>query len=587
MLALAAPPVAAAGTGADLPSEELTPPPAAQAGLTERQAIARFTAHEKVRDWLDRYPPDPSTDGSFDADERSWTVRVWSGEAGQIAEGEVDDRTGAVTEAWTGPQVAWRMARGSPGAFGGREINRPLVWLAFCIAFLLGLADLRRPLRIRNLDLLALLSFSISLWFFNRGEVFWSVPLAYPPLLYLAARLTWLGVRGRRGEGRGATSVWPTWALVGATVFLLGFRVGLNVEASNVIDVGYSGVVGAHRIAEGESPYGNFPTREGRDCEEPDEDGDVRDHIQTNGRCETANERGDTYGPVAYEAYLPGYALLGWDGRWDGAVGARHLPAAHFTSLLWDALCLVGLALVGLRFGGRRLAAVLAFAWAAYPFTQYASSANTNDAIMPALLVWGFWLATVPAARGAFAALAGWTKFASLVVLPLWWRYGRDGSRRRGGSAFVAGFAVATAAAFSVLLLEPDPLHASRVFVERTVAWQVDRESPFSLWDWGQYHAAGIPDLAWLQRVLQVALVAAALALAWVPRRLSPFRLAAFTGALLVGFQIVLTHWSYLYIPWFFPFAAFALLATGGRPAPAAAPPEASGHQARELVAAG
>jgi hypothetical protein len=35
------------------------------------------------------------------------------------------------------------------------------------------------------------------------------------------------------------------------------------------------------------------------------------------------------------------------------------------------------------------------------------------------------------------------------------------------------------------------------------------------------------------------------------------------TGALLIGFELVLTHWFYLYIPWFFPFVAFALLAHG------------------------
>jgi hypothetical protein len=61
--------------------------------------------------------------------------------------------------------------------------------------------------------------------------------------------------------------------------------------------------------------------------------------------------------------------------------------------------------------------------------------------------------------------------------------------------------------------------------------------------------------------VLQVALVAGALALGWWPRRRSPLRLAALTAALLVGFELVLTHWFYLYLPWFFPFAAFALLA--------------------------
>ena len=60
---------------------------------------------------------------------RDWTVKVWSGDAGQIALGKVDDVTGVVTEAWTGPQVAWKMARGDNGAFGGKKINTPAVWL--------------------------------------------------------------------------------------------------------------------------------------------------------------------------------------------------------------------------------------------------------------------------------------------------------------------------------------------------------------------------------------------------------------------------------------------------------------------------
>src|ERR671935_5518 len=90
--------------------------------------------------------------------------------AGVIAlgAGKVGAPGGAVLEAWTGPQVAWKMARGYPGAFGGKEINSAALWLGFCALFFLGLADLRRPLSLRNLDLLALLSFSISLWYFNR-----------------------------------------------------------------------------------------------------------------------------------------------------------------------------------------------------------------------------------------------------------------------------------------------------------------------------------------------------------------------------------------------------------------------------------
>jgi len=130
--------------------------------------------------------------------------------------------------------------------------------------------------------------------------------------------------------------------------------------------------------------------------------------------------------------------------------------------------------------------------------------------------------------------------------------------------AFVGGFALATIAAFSVLLLDAHPIHAAHTFYERTLRTQITRESPFSLWDWAQYHARGIPDLHVVQWVLEGLLVLAAVAAAFVPRTKTLLQLAALTGALLIGFELVLTHWFYLYIPWFFPFVAFAVLATDG-----------------------
>src|SRR5205085_4883672 len=111
-------------------------------------------------------------------------------------------------------------------AFGGRKINSYGVWLGFCVVFLVGLGNFRRPLSWRNLDLLMLLSFSVSLWFFNRGNVFAAVPLAYPPLAYLLARCAWIGVTGRAVSGR---IVWPYWVLLAGAVFLAGFRLGLNI----------------------------------------------------------------------------------------------------------------------------------------------------------------------------------------------------------------------------------------------------------------------------------------------------------------------------------------------------------------------
>ena len=79
----------------------------------------------------------------------------------------------------------------------------------------------------------------------------------------------------------------PHHVLLWALVFLVGFRIGLNVIDSNVIDVGYSGVIGADRIADGDALYdGEFA---------PD------------------NQSGNVYGPVAYLAYVPWEQLLPWE----------------------------------------------------------------------------------------------------------------------------------------------------------------------------------------------------------------------------------------------------------------------------------
>jgi hypothetical protein len=556
-------------------------PAATKPKLTKQRATAIFLADPKVAHWLRHYPAKTrSTEATFKTGYGRWTIKVWTSvdKVGEVATGRVDDATGSVIEAWTGPQVAWKMARGYDGAFGGKQINSARIWLAFCLAFLIGLVDFRRLLSLRNLDLLALVSFSVSLWYFNKGHVFTSVPLVYPPLLYLLGRMVWSGWRGRGGVE--ARPVWPIWLLAAAAVFLAGFRIGLNVEDSNVIDVGYSGVVGADRISHGQSPYGHFPV-EGKlkACGPADEDGEIRDRIQTNGRCESANPQGDTYGPVAYEAYLPGYWLFGWSGKWDD------LPAAHFASVVFDALCMLGLALVGRRFGGTRLAVTLAFAWVAWPFTQYVSSSNTNDALPALFLIWGFWLVTSPPARGAFTALAAWTKFAPLLVAPLWASYPDARARPREKVVFLGAFVGVTVAAFSILLLEPNPLHAARVFYDRTVKWQIGRDSPFSIWDWRQYRA-GLPDLHVLQRVLEALLVLGAVAAYFLPRRKTARQLAALTAALLIGFELVLTHWFYLYLPWFFPFVALVVMTAESETVRAEVPVRRD-REARALVAAG
>ena len=172
--------------------------------------------------------------------------------------------------------------------------------------------------------------------------------------------------------------------------------------------------------------------------------------------------------------------------------------------------------------------------------------------------MWGFWLASSPAARGVATALAAWTKFASLIVAPLWLTY-PSGLRRAPSLRFAPRSSCATCSRSPILLLEPSLRDTLRTFWDRTVGFQFDRDSPFSIWDWGQYHARGIPDLASAQTVVQVCTIVLAGVAAVVPRRKGPLELAALTASLLLAFELSLTHWFYLYLPWVLPFVLLAL----------------------------
>ena len=157
-------------------------------------ATAVFVATPKVARWLERYPRATRTETArYLPGPRVWQVRVYSGEAGEIARGRVSI-SGEVVQAWVGPEVVWPLALGN--GLGG-VLNDPLVWLSMCLVFFLGLANLRRPLSLRNLDLLVFLSFSVYLLFFNQGRVFASALAAALPFAYLIARCAWIGGTNR------------------------------------------------------------------------------------------------------------------------------------------------------------------------------------------------------------------------------------------------------------------------------------------------------------------------------------------------------------------------------------------------------
>jgi hypothetical protein len=433
----------------------------------------------------------------------------------ELAQVYVDDASGKVTEAWTGFQVAWTMARGYPGAFG-RRVNAWYVWIPLCLLFVAPFIPWRRRPSLLHLDLLMLLGFSISLAFFNHGEIGLSVPLAYPFLIYLLVRL--LALAFGHGVPREPLRVIvpASWLAVGV-VFLVGFRIGLNVTNSNVIDVGYAGVIGAHKLLHGQQLYGHFPQD---------------------------NVHGDTYGPVNYYAYVPFTAIFGWSGVWDD------LPAAHAAAIAFDLLTLFGIYWLGRRIRGPSTGTVLAYMWAAYPFTLYALSSNSNDSLVAMLVVLALLVLTWAPARGGALALAGMAKFSPFILGPLLLRGVEDRFPRwRSVLAFAAGVVMVVVATL-VPALSSTGLHT---FWHQTVVSQFDRESPFSIWGlWG--------GLTFEQHLVQGATIALAIMLAFVPRQRTIVQVAALCAAVMICFQLGLTHWFYLYIPWFFPLLAVALV---------------------------
>src|SRR5437867_8830141 len=104
VLALAVPALASAAT----PHPRLPSPLPPEPRLSKAEATRIFLANDKVSDWLGRYPHrGRTTEANYK--HGFWTIKIWWGAAGEIATGKIDDRSGAVVEAWTGPQVAWKM----------------------------------------------------------------------------------------------------------------------------------------------------------------------------------------------------------------------------------------------------------------------------------------------------------------------------------------------------------------------------------------------------------------------------------------------------------------------------------------------
>ncbi len=186
-------------------------------------------------------------------------------------------------DVFTEEQVDTKLARGYEDAVAG-DLNEWWFWLPLCLLFVAPFFDFRRPLRLLHLDLLVLLGFSASLFFFNKGDIdlgprcssIRSWPTSSPACCSM-------GFRPSESRERLLPHARRAWLVAGIAA-LVGLYGWFTVSEAKVIDVGVAGVIGADRLTDGDDIYGD-------DFSE--------------GLPESGDVRGDVYGPVNYLAYVP------------------------------------------------------------------------------------------------------------------------------------------------------------------------------------------------------------------------------------------------------------------------------------------
>jgi hypothetical protein len=429
---------------------------------------------------------------------------------------------GQLGPTYTGPLMQGLYARGK---YGG-PFDSAWVLGVFTALFIAPLLLLRGRSWVDRLDLAAVLSFGISYALFDTAHLEFAVWMFYPPLLYLLVRMLVRGMRPRPAARRLGVRL-PTAVLCLGLLALLVLRVVLTLEPPAVIDVGVSSTLGAFKILHGQPIY--FPSL----------------------------GHPDTYGPLAYLAYVPFEAI--WHGSWG------YLPAARAATITFDLLTIAGLVLLGVRLrrgrDGLRLGLLLAWLWAACPFSLLGVIKNTNDGLVALIAVLIMLALNSPIRRGVLVGIGAASKFFPAVLLPVV-AVGRGNADQSTVRKVLAGFVIAVGASFALFL----PPGGIKEVWDHTIGFQLTRTDVFSIW-------ALHPSLAPLKLCVTGFAVILAVAVAFRPRGVrSPAQVAALAAAATIAVQLPALHWFYLYIVWFLPLVLIAVLAADEAPAADTAP---------------
>lgn len=411
---------------------------------------------------------------------------------------------------FTGPLIGALYARGQYGDI----FDSPWVWGSFAFMFLLPLALLRRRAWMDRIDLAMLLSFGVSYALFDTVHLELGVWMFYPPLLYLLVRMLMRGMRPRRSASRLECRL-PTAVLVIGLGLLVAARIVINLHPVGVLDVATASALGAYKILHGHSIY------------------------------YFSLGHGDTYGPLNYLAYVPFEAI--WRGNW------FYLPAARAAAITFDLLTIAGLILLGMRSragrDGRRLGLLLAWLWAACPFSLLGMVKSTNDGLVALIVVLIMLALGSPIKRGILVGVGAASKFFPAVLLPLV-AVGHGDPDQQTVRKVLAGFLITVGATIAVFM----PSGGLQEMWDHTIGFQLTRADVFSIW-------ALHPSLALIKDAVEAFVVILAVVVAFRPRgRRTPAQVAALGAALVIAVQLPAIHWFYLYIVWFLPLVLLAVL---------------------------
>lgn len=415
-------------------------------------------------------------------------------------------------------------------------------WLAYEPALMFGLLLLFvlttavvPAARIRNLDVLALASFVAPVVLLQHRYQAASVVSVLPGMCYFMVRCACRGLARSPSIGPPATPLldvltarWTAAERVRILRLLLAalalMFVMVGVSSPNAVDVIYGVMEGATKVIHGVLPYGHMP-------------GDVI--------------HGDTYPILSYALYAPLARFAPVSSTWssvDAGLGVAVAAALLSAAAVYKANLRRGRPgrghleeLAGLR---------AALALLSFPPLLISVSTGTTDIVLAAMLVLAIVLWRRPAVSSTLIAAAGWFKLAPFALVPIWL------APLRGRRLWAASAAmVAVSGAMIGILVALGGTRGPSAMVH-AVAFQLSRGSPQSVWS-----VLGIEALQPIAQAAVIGLViGAAVRLRRDPRlALDRTRIAALSGAVLIGLELAADYWAFLYLAWVVPLLVLGL----------------------------